>query len=179
MSLNISQKLRKLNLNSIPFCFLGEMILEQLLSSSQCSEGTDIFEKEAEPYLGLVVQSRVELPEADMAKMNGHSAAIPIVGQLCCRVLPAPGGEIMDKAEGRTDPLRRGPAQPSADLVGRKLVGRQVAGIVVGQAKEVPGKVDSAGYTAGSQALDFGIVVGPEHGRIAPVRGKAQAGDNG
>ncbi|MDE2964524.1 MAG: hypothetical protein OXU26_11460, partial [Acidobacteriota bacterium] len=139
LSLKIVLNLQKWDPDGITKCNSGGFFSEKLLSSSQGSEGTDIFEKKAEPYLRLVLKSRVELPQTDMAKMNGHSTAIPIVGQLCCRVLPAPSGEIVDKAEGRTDPLRGGPAQPGADLVGRKLVGRQVAGIVVGQAKEVPG----------------------------------------
>ena len=108
--------------------------------------------------------------------MHTHTAAIPIVGQLSRRVLSGSRGEIVDKAEGGADALRGGPAQPGADLVGRKLVGRQVAGIVIGQAKEVSGKVDSAGDTAGPQALYFRIVVGPEVNRITPSRGKAQPG---
>lgn len=57
-----SKTIHKLSFSSISrVCYWGN-ILEKLLSSSQGPERTDILEKETEPYLGLVLQSRVELP---------------------------------------------------------------------------------------------------------------------
>ena len=70
--------LQKWDLYEITKCNFGGLYSEKLLSSSQSSEGTDILEKKAEPHLRLVVKSRVELPQTDMTKMNGHSTAIPV-----------------------------------------------------------------------------------------------------